>query len=252
MLNLVLSLIDKEHLVEYYQLKHNEPKILPSISNFYSGFITPNMKIIDVGANVGNYSQVFLTLGAKVLGLEPQKYCQKILEKRFKNSINFKLIPLASGAKESIEKIHKSNSHTIASMNKNWIDNVKKSDRFNGEDWNKTETISVTTIDNIIKENFCPDYIKIDVEGFELDVLKGLSHSVEYISFEITLPEMKQTAIDCVNEIGRIGNYLYSIPEAEKVIDIKNWQTKTEIILYLESLSQNSEKISADIFCKKS
>ena len=102
-LNRFLQLFDKEFLIEFWQIKNNEPKILPNISNFYSGFITPNMKIIDVGANVGNYSQAFLNLGATVIGLEPQKYCQKILKKRFNNSANFKLITSASGSKVSTQ-----------------------------------------------------------------------------------------------------------------------------------------------------
>jgi len=250
-LNLSLAVFDKEFLIEYWQIKNNESKVLPSISDFYSGFITPNMKIIDVGVNVGNYSQAFLNFGAKVIGLEPQKYCQNILRKRFKNATNFKLIPLASGSKVSTEEIHTPTSHTVASMNKNWIDSVKQSNRFNGEVWNKTETISVTTLDLIIKENFIPDYIKIDVEGYELEVLKGLNHQINFISFEITLPEMKQSAIDCVNEIARIGNYVYTIPSEDKIMDTKNWYSKSEIISQLESLSQSNKKVSSDIFCKK-
>ena len=239
-LNRFLQLFDKEFLIEFWQIKNNEPKILPNISNFYSGFITPFMKIIDVGANVGNYSQAFLNLGATVIGLEPQKYCQKILKKRFNNSANFKLITSASGSKVSTQEIHMPTSHTIASMNKNWIESVKKSNRFSGEDWDRTETISVTTLDLIIAENFKPDYIKIDVEGYELEVLKGLNTPINYISFEITLPEMKQTAIDCVNEVARIGNYVYTIPSEDKIINTKNWYSSSQIISQLESLSQGN------------
>ena len=179
-----LSLLSKEDLIEFWVIKRNESKILPSISNFYSGFISSTIKIIDVGANVGNYSKVFTDFGANVIGVEPQQYCQNILIKRFKGVSSFKLISSACGTKISNEKIHKSNSHTIASMNKNWIESVKKSNRFKGEDWNNTETISVTTLDIIIKNNFVPDYIKIDVETYETEVIQGLTKGVKYLSFE--------------------------------------------------------------------
>ncbi|MBX3164158.1 MAG: FkbM family methyltransferase [Bacteroidetes bacterium] len=241
----------KKHQLEYWSIKKNETKTLAPIRHFYSDFIFPEMKIIDVGANVGNYSQVFLNLNAKVIGVEPQKFCQNILKKRFRNNQNFKLISAASGAVVSSSIIHKSKSHTIASMNKNWIGNVTQSNRFKNENWKDEEIVSVTTMDNIIKENFVPDYIKIDVEGYEKEVLKGLNHAVNFISFEITLPEMKQAAIDCVNEISRIGNYVFVIPNQDKLIDIKEWFSKTDVLAYIEELSKQSTEISADIFCKK-
>lgn len=245
-----LALFNKDYLLEYFQIKRAEKKVLAPITAFYSGFIFQGMKIIDVGVNVGSYSQAFLSMGAKVIGLEPQKYCQQILSKRFKNESRFKLIPSASGASLSVGEIHKTHSHTIASMNADWIDSVKKSDRFKGENWNTKERISITTLDQVIKENFIPDYIKIDVEGFEKEVLKGLNQPVNFISFEITLPEMTKQAIDCIEEVDRLGNYVYVIPE-QVLSKINTWYSKKEILEQLQGLGAGTAKVSSDIFCKR-
>lgn len=250
LLIVVLKPFGKEYLLEYWQIKRNEQTTLVPIIKFYKGFITKGMKIIDVGANVGTYSTAFVNFGAKVVGMEPQSYCQKILQRRFKGENNFKLIPLASGASNSTSEIHKSNSHTIASMNTSWINNVKESKRFKGEDWTESERIEVTTLDDVIKQTGMPDYIKIDVEGFELEVLKGLHEPVDFISFEITLPEMKTNAIDCVLETSKRGDYKFIIPNCD-LSEISTWYSQAEIIEQIEILCSKGEKVSSDIFCKK-
>jgi FkbM family methyltransferase len=247
----IFTLFNKAYLFEYLQLKRNEAPILAPIAMFYKGFITPNFKIIDVGANLGNYSQVFINYGANVIAVEPQEQCQHILNKRFNNVANFKLIPSATGAAKSVAVINKSASHTIASMSTQWIQNVKNSNRFNGENWSETETVNVTTLDTIILENFMPNYIKIDVEGYELEVLNGLSKAVDYISFEITLPEMTQLAIDCVTKTNTLGTYTYALPNAPTLLETNVWYNYSQIVAKLQQLGSSKEVVSADVFCKK-
>lgn len=247
-----LKIFHKDYLIEYWQIKKSETEILKSISKFYEGFIYKGMKIIDVGANVGNYSRLFVSMGANVIAVEPQAYCQAILKKRFKQDANFILVESAVGEKNTFSIIRKSNSHTVASMNEQWIRNVTESNRFITEKWNILETISVITLDDLIAKNFVPDYIKIDVEGYELNVLKGLSHSVNIISFEITLPELKQTAIDCIEYIAGLGEYQFTIPNRIKLLDVTDWKNKVQIIEEITRLSiNNNELVSTDIYAKK-
>ena len=66
--------------------------------NFYAQFIGPNKMFYDVGANIGNRTNVFLRLNIKVISVEPQKSCIQALEQRFKKSKDLTILPSAVGA----------------------------------------------------------------------------------------------------------------------------------------------------------
>lgn len=50
--------------------------------------------------------------------------------------------------------------------------------------YDKKEKVQVVTLDDLIKEYGLPKYCKIDVEGFEWKVLKGLTRPIPYVSIE--------------------------------------------------------------------
>ena len=83
----------------YVYLKYYRAKYFPSQTqlqdrknvnarlSFYSQFLNPNTLCFDIGANIGNRTEIFLTLGARVIAVEPQKECAKMLRLRFGNAI---------------------------------------------------------------------------------------------------------------------------------------------------------------------
>ena len=67
------------------------------------------------------------------------------------------------------------NAPTISTMSDKWI----KDGRFSNDyKWTKTQLVAVTTLDDLIKEYGSPKFCKIDVEGFEYPVLKGLTKPI--------------------------------------------------------------------------
>ncbi len=174
-------------------------------------FIQPGMLVFDVGANRGNYTKLFLQKGATVISIEPQKECIAFLKLRFAFSKKVEIVPFGAGAEPGEQKFLISSSDATSSMNPNWVDKVKASKRFSqwNVEWKKSVTVQLTTLDLLMKKYGTPSYIKIDVEGFEMEVLKGLTQPVENISFEYTLPEMKNEAINCVNYLGSLGSYAF-------------------------------------------
>ena len=149
---------------------------------FYSQFISKGDLCFDIGANTGNRTEAFLKLGATVVAVEPQDICMRKLLNKYRNNNKIFLVHKALGAKEGKGNLILSNSHTVSSMSKEWIDCIKDSDMFftstSAFQWNKTVSVPITTLDKLIEKYGNPAVCKIDVEGFEYQVIKGLSQPI--------------------------------------------------------------------------
>ncbi len=189
---------------------------------FYSSLIKKDGLFFDVGANIGNRITPVLKIGARVVAIEPQEYCQKILLKKFGSSIT--LVKEGLGDKEETREFFISDATTISSFSKEWIDAVKQ-DRFKEHNWNTSQKIKMTTLEHLIAKFGVPDLIKIDVEGFELEVLKGLKSVVPCISYEYTTPEQTDKALECLDYLAQISPRIecnYSVGESMK-LQMDNW-----------------------------
>lgn len=215
-----------------------------------------NSLCFDVGANIGNRTNMFLNIGYnKVLSIEPQKECLSILHSRFDR--NNKVIIINKGLSNEIgfSKIYISNAHAISSMDIEFITEVKK-DRFKNYNWNDSYYIQTTTLDNLILEHGLPDFIKIDVEGFELNVLNGLSKPVKYISFEYT-PELHEKSMMCIDSLESIcKKYVYNFSLGESLeFSFSNWIDKNALDNWLKEniknkKDQNNNLLFGDIYSK--
>ena len=99
----------------------------------------------------------------------------------------------------------------------------------------------MTTLDALIAEYGKPAFIKIDVEGFELQVLNGLSQPIRYISFEYTVPEQTQNAIDCMMRLSSLDKdikFNYSVEESMKWA-LKTWLSTEEMIEHVKTAAFN-------------
>lgn len=215
---------------------------------FYSGFICENDLVFDVGANFGNRIKTFLALNAKVTAVEPQPACCKYLKNKYGDRIN--LIEKAVGAKNQVKQMFMSNNSAISSFSEEWINSVKQN-RYNDQEWKKGDLIEQTTLDDLIEKFGNPSFIKIDVEGYESEVIKGLNKETKLISFEYTVPEQKDKAIECINHLKLINKSVecnYSLGESME-FQLQNWISDSEIIELIQSNDFPTEV--GDIYLRK-
>lgn len=210
------------------------------MKDFYAQFINSGDLCFDIGANIGNRTEIFLSLNASVVAVEPQSECLEKLRNRFGDNAKLTIIPKALGQEEGEGTLIQGTVNTLSTMSKDWIPKMKESGRFLGHDWRKVIKVPVTTLDSLIRDYGTPKLCKIDVEGFEPTVLKGLSQPVTYVSFEFS-SEMLGNAIECISMCSKLGKTLfnYSLGESMK-LSLDRWVDKDTIMRILHSFDQGS------------
>lgn len=208
--------------------------------NFYQRLIKPGSTVFDVGANMGNRAKVFLRLRTHVIAVEPQPICADFLETALKNNPDFKLIRKALGPQKGEAEMLISDAHTVSSLSTGWIEATQRSGRFAECKWDEKYTVEIDTLDNIIASYGHPNFIKVDVEGYEFEVLSGLSKPVDIISIEFT-PEYIENTYKCIEHISSISDTEFQVAVGESMrFELPSWVSKQEIKEILSHIEQSS------------
>jgi FkbM family methyltransferase len=202
---------------------------------FYGQFFGPGDLVVDVGANVGNRTEVFLDLGARVIAVEPQRPCQEVLRRLFGHNDRFTLVPEALGAAPGEAQMFVGDALVLSTLSSDWVSKMRKSGRFGGFEWNKTAAVRVRTLDSLIAEQGEPAFCKIDVEGFELEVIKGLTRPLRAVSLEVA-SEHAEAIIEALGRLDGLGRYEYNYSVSESmVMFLDRWVDGAEIRRYIRS-----------------
>ena len=170
-------------------------------------------EIWDIGAHKGETTTYFRSkfVKSKIRSFEPIAENFRILQKRCANTTNHDSYQLALGDEVKTVKIHLQNASVIHSLRPDL--NVPSSSN------SKTEEVNQTTVDLLFDKFNCSkiDVLKIDVEGYEKNVLKGAESCLEkklinFIYLETGLDtrfNSIQELIDCLHPLGYMPYAFY-------------------------------------------
>lgn len=187
---------------------------------------------IDVGANVGQFSLLINSLFSKknVLAFEPIRSEYLIYKKIFKKNKNVKCFNIGLGNKTETKKLYLTKHKDSSSFYK---PSLIQNNLFRNIDIVSTETIKVKKLSSFLKKLKKPIFIKIDVQGYELEVLKGTDlNQIQYIYLE--------------------GSYLKLYENQPLIKDIVKYLSNRNFKLIGEYnlVKKNNKKIQADFLFK--
>jgi FkbM family methyltransferase len=208
--------------------------------------------IFDVGANQGYKSDIFLRCGANVVAVEPDKTNQETLKQRFLDlrlkKRRLVIVPKAVSDRISTETMWiDAPGSAKNTLSQKWADSLKDDDKRFGHrlGFAQSKQVETITIEQLIIAHGSPFFIKIDVEGHELSVLRGMRRAVPFLSFEVNLPEFRREGLECIRVLAKLapeGKFNYAI-DCRQGLVLKDWTSSGEISAFLDSCADESIEV---------
>jgi FkbM family methyltransferase len=140
--------------------------------------------LFDIGANRGDATVAGLNKGYKVIALEPAPRIFKQLASVF--IYNSNVIPLKVAVSDEDNNrvtFYEAEEDGLSTLNKDWL--TSDDMPYAGKGF-RTISANTITVDTLVKLYGVPDLMKIDVEGAEWSVFKGITQKYGALTFEWT------------------------------------------------------------------
>jgi FkbM family methyltransferase len=135
---------------------------------------------------------------------------------------------------------------TVSTASREFVSAAHNAPGWETQRWTRTIQVPVTTLDALIEKHGKPAFIKIDVEGFEAEVLAGLTRPVKALSFEFTTIQ-RHVARACIERCRALGYTRFNSALGESQVLIhEQWVDGNAMAAWLTALPHSAN--SGDIY----
>jgi FkbM family methyltransferase len=195
---------------------------------FYASLLPKGALVFDIGANVGTMTTIFASLGTKVVAVEPNPDCARHIELTTPRDA-VQVLQAAVGQANGLAELKVSDrKDKMSSLSGDWCEAVSKGNLDYVGMWNRKLTVPMITLDSLIQRYELPFYIKIDVEGYEEQVLKALSRCPPLLSFEFNRMFLDPALRALDDSIFNEATFNYTLVDPVK-FELQNWVDRDEL-----------------------
>jgi FkbM family methyltransferase len=230
----------------YYFGRHDRA----AMDRLYGRFVKTGDLVFDVGSHVGDRIAAFRRLRARVVACEPNPPLVKTIRLIYGRDPQVIIEPVAVGrAAGTIEMKINLDNPTVSTASKDFLKASEGAPGWEGQSWDKSITVGMTTLDALIARHGTPAFMKIDVEGFEAEALGGLTQPVPALSFEFTTIQ-REVAQACIVRCVELGytRYNAALGESQQMVH-DDWQNADAIGRWLTALPMSAN--SGDIYASR-
>jgi len=197
------------------RIYHGDPARELAMDGLHARFLRAGDLAFDIGAHVGDRVSSFRRLGARVVAVEPQPLCHRALRLIHGRDASVRLIEAAVAEMPGrlALQVNRANP-TVSTASEAFIGAAAGASGWETQRWDDRIDVASTTLDALIAEHGVPQFTKIDVEGFELAVLRGLTCALPTLSFEFTTIQ-REVAVACVRRMCDLGQYRFNLALGE-------------------------------------
>ena len=217
------------------------------MDRLYGGFVRRGDLVFDIGAHVGDRVASFRRLGARVVAVEPQPAVVALLRLFYGRRADIAIEAAAVGRLAGrISMMINAENPTVSTVSPAFVSAARDAPGWENQNWRKSVSVPVTTLDALIRKHGTPAFIKIDVEGFEEETLLGLTRPVKALSFEFTTIQ-RQIAIACIERCAALDyrRFNAALGESQTFVNA-DWVGGEEIVRWLAGLPHAAN--SGDIY----
>jgi FkbM family methyltransferase len=208
-----------------------------NMTALFETLVSSNDVVVDIGANIGLTSILFSGIAKKVISFEPSPSTYKFLVDNLSRAAANNVEPVNSGLGNKIE----SSIITFAKNNRSGGFVSENRQPVPVSDAYQIERINIDTLDHFFNEYpIQPTFLKIDVEGFEQNVIKGGINVLQSCKPTVVM-EMNHFCLDVLHGITvpdfldymrSVFPYLYAVDADNSTIGNLHQPEQAYMVMY--------------------